>query len=145
MKAAVRLRIATFFPRFALRWLELDRSELGLAGEALAARALLRAGWRLVGRRVRTPLAEVDLVAEAPGLLVCVEVKTSRVRGSVSRWRPGVRLDARTLARQRGAARWLAARSGADRARVDLVEVEVWDAPLRIRIRHTVDLSRVVD
>lgn len=127
-------------PRLALRWLRLDRAELGLAGEALAAAALLRAGWTLTGRRVHTPQAEVDLVARAPGLVVCVEVKTGRTpdRGPV-RWLPGHRLDHRRLARQQRAARWLAARLGVPGARVDLIEVQV-DPRGRPDLRHHEDL-----
>lgn len=141
MRAALRRLLARGAPRLALRVLDLDRAELGLAGETLAARALRRAGWTVLGRRVRTPLAEIDVVVRAPGWVVCVEVKTSRVpEGRRRVWRGGDRLDARTLARQRGAARWLAERLRAAQARVDLVEVEVSQGG-RVRLRHRCDLA----
>lgn len=143
MRRAARRLLADRVPWLALRLFEPDARELGLAGESLAAAALRRAGWRLAGRRVRTPPAEVDLVVTAGDLLVCVEVKTRRPHER-ARWRPGDRLDARTLARQRAAARWLAGRRGARRARVDLVEVEVGRGPLVVRLRHTPDLDRPV-
>ena len=131
-------------PHTCLRALDLSRDELGRAGEALAARALRRAGWRLAGRRVRTPMAEIDLVALGRGILVCVEVKTSRLTRDPglgpARWRPGDRLSGQTLARQRGASRWLAARAGLTGGRVDLIEVEVWGQPARYRLQHTPDL-----
>jgi putative endonuclease len=43
--------------------------------ETLAAAALERDGWRVLGRRLRTAAGEVDLVAERAGLLAVVEVK----------------------------------------------------------------------
>lgn len=47
----------------------------GRDAEALAAAALERAGWRILGRRVRTPLGELDLIAEQGGLVAVIEVK----------------------------------------------------------------------
>jgi putative endonuclease len=47
----------------------------GRDAEGLAAAALERAGWRILGRRVRTPLGELDLIAEQGGLLAVLEVK----------------------------------------------------------------------
>jgi Uncharacterised protein family UPF0102 len=144
LKARVRALVLERAPRLALGWLDLDRAELGQVGEALAARALRRAGWRLAGRRVRTPQAEIDLVVHGPGVLVCVEVKTGRLPQAPGpappRWRPGGRLGGRTLARQGAAGRWLGARAGLAGGRVDLIEVEVWGRPSRFRLRHTPDL-----
>lgn len=45
----------------------------GRAAEALAEAAL--AGWTVLGRRVRTPAGELDLVAERDGVLAFIEVK----------------------------------------------------------------------
>lgn len=44
-----------------------------MAAEALAEAAL--EGWAILGRRVRTPAGELDLVAERDGLLAFIEVK----------------------------------------------------------------------
>jgi len=57
---------------------------LGDAGERLAARQLQSLGYRIVARRYRTPLGEIDLVARDGNCLVFVEVKTRRGIGTGS-------------------------------------------------------------
>jgi len=48
----------------------------GRRSELLASLLLIAKGYRILGRRVRTPLGELDLVARSPSGLVCfVEVK----------------------------------------------------------------------
>src|SRR4029453_8709608 len=58
-----------------------DRGELGRRGEALACTRLTAAGLRIVARNWRCQTGEIDVVAEAPGLLVFCEVKTRRGDG----------------------------------------------------------------
>jgi putative endonuclease len=49
----------------------------GRRGEVLAILVLLLKGYRILGRRVRTRLGEIDLVVRSPsGILCFVEVKT---------------------------------------------------------------------
>ncbi len=48
---------------------------LGLAAETRAAALLLMKGYRIVARRWRSPVGEIDLVARRGGTLVFVEVK----------------------------------------------------------------------
>ncbi len=60
----------------------------GLAGERLAALWLMVKGYRIVGRRVRTPYGEVDLVARKKRVLVFVEVKYRRGGAGVDDIRP---------------------------------------------------------
>ncbi|MDP6409575.1 MAG: YraN family protein, partial [Planctomycetota bacterium] len=125
-------------PRTFLRCCEADRDELGLVGEELAARHLLHAGWRLLGRRVATPAGEVDLWAVRAGVCAAVEVKAgrlarlpaprpapagdqptaaggpaARVRPGAGlwdlRWRPGLRVDRARTERLWRCARFLAA------------------------------------
>lgn len=47
----------------------------GRKGERLAALALQLKGYRILGRRVKTPVGEIDLVAKRGSVIVFVEVK----------------------------------------------------------------------
>ena len=47
----------------------------GIDAEALACAALVREGWTVLARRVRTAAGEIDAVAERDGLIAFVEVK----------------------------------------------------------------------
>jgi putative endonuclease len=47
----------------------------GLSAESRAAAFLIAKGYRIVARRFRTPVGEIDLVARRGGVLVFVEVK----------------------------------------------------------------------
>jgi putative endonuclease len=51
------------------------RQSLGELGEKLACAELTRLGHAILARRYRTPLGEIDIVAEHAGTLVFVEVK----------------------------------------------------------------------
>jgi putative endonuclease len=55
-----------------------DPKSLGLYGEDLACRELERRGYCIVGRRIRSRLGEIDIVAWDGPVLVFVEVKTRR-------------------------------------------------------------------
>lgn len=48
---------------------------LGLSAESRAAMLLIAKGYRIVARRFKTPLGEIDLVARRRRVLVFVEVK----------------------------------------------------------------------
>ncbi|MFV1960108.1 MAG: YraN family protein [Planctomycetota bacterium] len=103
----------------------LEARRLGRRGEQVAARALRRAGYRILGRNLRTPHGEVDLLAREGGALVVVEVKTRRLPAPGE---PPLRrrvLGASQRDRLRRAAAWLGRRAGSDprRVRRDLVTV----------------------
>lgn len=48
----------------------------GRRGETLAALYLRLQGWRIVAKRIRTPLGEVDLIARRGRTTLFIEVKT---------------------------------------------------------------------
>ncbi len=52
-----------------------EREAKGRRGEMLAAWYLRLKGWRIVGRRIKTPRGEIDLVARRGGTVAFVEVK----------------------------------------------------------------------
>jgi putative endonuclease len=101
-----------------------DRGELGRRGEALACARLTACGLRIVARNWRCRTGEIDVVAEAPGLLVFCEVKTRRGDGYGS---PAAAITAAKQARlRRLAASYLAATPHRScRVRFDVVTV-VW-------------------
>lgn len=56
----------------------MSRQELGRIGESLAAEHLEGLGYTIIARNHRSPLGELDLVAQFEGGWVFVEVKTRR-------------------------------------------------------------------
>ncbi len=103
------------------------RLELGRRAEQLVALRLERSGWRLVGRNVRLPSGELDIVALDGTTLVFVEVKAGRAGATLGPERPAhavgrrKRLKLRVLARE-----WIAERrgpSGVSGYRFDVVGV----------------------
>lgn len=52
-----------------------EREARGRKGETLAAWYLRLKGWRILGRRVKSPRGEIDLVARRGGTVAFVEVK----------------------------------------------------------------------
>jgi Holliday junction resolvase-like predicted endonuclease len=141
-------------PRFFARVFTPDARELGHLGEELAARALLRAGLVVEGRRVRTPHAEIDILAfdRRSRTLVVVEVKTARFepvpapRGTSfdlarGRFRATGRLSSAQAHRLQRAAAWLAQGRRLE-ARLDLVEVWIGSRPHRVHVEHTADAGK---
>ena len=110
------------------------RRSLALEGERLAAEHLARAGYRIVARNVRAGGVEIDVVAERPGLVVFVEVKTRRTRGfGLPEEAVGPAKCARLV---RGARAWLFEHASPGvRARFDVIAVEP-DAAGRLCVRH---------
>jgi putative endonuclease len=53
-----------------------NRRSLGDRGEDLAATYLKKQGYKILERNYRTPLGEIDLIAQHQGVLVFIEVKT---------------------------------------------------------------------
>lgn len=51
--------------------------QTGLLGEELVADGFVRAGWRVLGHRVKTKVGEVDLIVRRGSTIVFAEVKTA--------------------------------------------------------------------
>src|SRR3954470_1698881 len=62
----------------------MDRRILGLAGEHVAERELIRRGYEVVARNVRTRLGEIDLIVRDGRGFLFVEVKTRRAGSFVA-------------------------------------------------------------
>ena len=71
-------------------------------GETRAAWYLRLRGWRILDRRVRTPVGEVDLVAKRGKLVAFVEVKTRATAAELD-----FAIDERRLARVAATAEYL--------------------------------------
>ncbi len=112
----------------------------GHLAEAAAAWLLRCKGYRIVGRRVRTPMGEIDLIARRGGTLAFVEVKARPTRD--------VALEAvnpRQARRLVGAARyWLSlqppATAGAADWRFDIVAVSPYLLPRHLPNAFGADL-----
>lgn len=101
---------------------------LGARGEAAAAAFLKRHKYRIIGRNVRLPIGEIDLLAEAPDrrTVVVVEVKARTVRAG-----DPPRLAERAITRAKGRklaslARAVSRRKGIEGrpVRIDVVAVD---------------------
>jgi putative endonuclease len=76
----------------------------GLSAESRAAAFLIAKGYRILARRFRTPLGEIDIVARRRGVLVFIEVK-ARDRFDAAAEAIGKRQQSRIIA---AAQLWLA-------------------------------------
>ena len=110
------------------------RHRLGRLGEAAAAHALERAGFRVVERRYRRRVGEIDIIAEQGELVVFVEVKT---RHSERYGTPGESITAGQRRRMaRAALDFLTRRRWLERpCRFDVVEVYATNEVIS-RVRH---------
>jgi putative endonuclease len=52
------------------------RRSLGRWGEQTAESFLVQKGYQILGRNIRTPYGEIDLIGEQAGMIVFIEVKT---------------------------------------------------------------------
>lgn len=90
----------------------------GRVGETRAALFLRAKGWRILDKRVRTPLGEIDLVAKRGNLVAFVEVKTRRTAAELD-----FAIDEHRLSRVAAAAEMLVPRYAGpdDDIRIDVV------------------------
>lgn len=101
----------------------------GREGETRAAWYLRLKGWKLLDRRVRTPVGEVDLVVRRGNLIAFVEVKTRATDGELD-----FAIDERRLARVAKAAEVLMPRYAGpgDDIRVDVILITPSGIPRHI-------------
>lgn len=103
------------------------RQRLGRLAEGLVAARLERSGWRMVGRNVRLPSGELDIVALEGPTLVFVEVKAGRAGARLGPERPAHAVGRRKQLKLRRLAReWIAERrspSGVSGYRFDVVGI----------------------
>ncbi len=103
------------------------RQRLGRRAEDLVAARLRHGGWQVVGRNVRLPSGELDIVALDDSTLVFVEVKAGRAGATVGPERPAHAVGRRKQVKLRRLAReWIAERrgpSGVSGYRFDVVGV----------------------
>ncbi|MEX2618469.1 MAG: YraN family protein [Alphaproteobacteria bacterium] len=102
----------------------------GHVAEILCMAWLVLRGYRIVGRRRRTPVGEIDLVARRGRTLAIIEVKARRNRDDALE-----SVSPRQRHRLRRAAEWLIA-GRADLAaldiRFDVIAVAPWRAPKHV-------------
>jgi putative endonuclease len=101
-------------------------------GETVAAWWLRLHGWRIIGRRVKLKVGEVDLIARRGRVVAFVEVKTRRSAAELD-----LAIDAHRLRRVAAATSALAhvyAPNGED-IRIDVMLIAPWSMP-----RHLVNV-----
>ncbi|MEI6478421.1 MAG: YraN family protein [bacterium] len=102
----------------------LARTELGSAGEELAAEFLVRKGYKIHIRNLRLRIGEIDLLCLDGETMVVVEVKT---QSSADFSDPVFKVDAAKQRKLQQLARAISARYPDRNVRVDVVTV-VWPA-----------------
>lgn len=110
----------------------------GIAAEDAACAALIRDGWTIHARRLRTEAGEVDAVAEKDGILAIVEVKARPTLAEAA-----IALTNRQKLRLMGACDLILARNpnwGVNGVRFDTILVDPEG-----RVRRIADAFRVGD
>lgn len=102
----------------------------GHVAEMLCMAWLVLRGYRIVGRRRRTPVGEIDIVARRGQILAIIEVKARRDRDTALE-----AVSSRQRRRLRRAAEWIIA-GRADLAaldiRFDVIAVAPWRLPIHV-------------
>lgn len=104
---------------------------LGHWAEVLCIVDLALRGYRVIGRRVRYPVGEIDIVARRGGTLAVIEVKARRSAGDAAD-----AVSPRQRRRVARAAEWLRAERpalGQLQPRFDVMLVAPWRRPRHIR------------
>ena len=104
----------------------LQAEKRGLRGEAIAAWFLRFRGWRIVGKRIKTPRGEVDLIARRGKTVAFVEVKARTKMTDLA-----TAVDAYRLRRVAAAAEILLPKygKGTENMQIDVILVAPWRWP----------------
>lgn len=103
---------------------------LGNRGEDLAATYLKKKGFKILMRNFKTPLGEIDIIAEDKETIVFIEVKT---RSDDSFGQPFEAVDGRKRERMRRIALLYLKNLGKERpARFDVISVEMKNGSSKI-------------
>ena len=87
----------------------LNKQEIGRWGEQEASDYLFQKGYTILGRNIRTPHGEIDILALKDQILIFVEVKT---RTSTAFGNPENSIDARKLNHMKASALYYAQKNG---------------------------------
>lgn len=99
------------------------KKALGNRGEEIAVRYLKGKGYRILHRNFRTPIGEIDIIAEDRDRLVFLEVKT---RADDSFGHPFEAVDQRKRERMKKVALYYMKNSGIERpVRFDVISIEI--------------------
>jgi len=95
--------------------------KIGAWGESVAAEYLEKRGFTIIGRNIRTPYGEIDIVVEKDGVAIFVEVKT---RTSKSLGPPEIAVTPRKQEHMLAAAEHYAQEHDFDHWQIDVLAVE---------------------
>ncbi len=94
---------------------------IGRWGEQAAAEFLSGRGYEIIGRNVRTPYGEIDLVGSKDGITIFIEVKT---RTGSALGPPEVAVTPRKQKHMLDCAQYYAQQKGIDHWQIDVIAVE---------------------
>jgi putative endonuclease len=97
------------------------RQRIGSWGENVAADYLMKKGYTIIERNVRTPYGEIDLIAQRQSLTIMVEVKA---RTNRSFGYPEEAVNARKQAHLLAAAEHYSQQKALDHWQVDVIAIE---------------------
>ena len=95
--------------------------QIGAWGEGVAVDYLIKGGFEIVARNIRTPYGEIDILASKGDVFVFVEVKTLTSSGN---FLPEHKITPRKRETMLSAASYHAAENGIDHWQIDVIAIE---------------------
>lgn len=95
--------------------------KIGAWGENIATRYLETLGYQIIGRNVRTPYGEIDIVARKDDIPIFIEVKT---RTGISLGPPEIAITMPKQAHMLAAAEFYAQQHDLDHWQIDVIAVQ---------------------